>query len=428
MIYASTFLSHSSADKPLVEAVARELSRLGLIPWLDKNELDPGLSLGQALREAIRRQATVTVFLSPSAVASRWVDDELAVAIKVEKESGRSGKIMPVYIGDPLSLVSSHILLRNDWMNPDGDRVDRLGIVACGNQSDTLQQAQQIAIGLAQRVYRELRMDEQREVVIYLDQRGAGLRRGEPTNVPDPVRDLDAVGLVYRPDLGLRTQEETLYGDEWKSIRQAIESSLSFALGTPRWTSPKNIRVFGHAQLGLAYLLGRYFNRNTTAHLFCSNIDGRVFNNQHQAMFTSLEGGNSHCETSHPSIPSLPQRSEQASISLLLSTPAYVTPVLQYLSAQQGAPPLVWVQSQLFTANDQVMQYIADVVALLIRLREEHLVRRVDLYCGLPFHVVPLLAANLLHVVENVYFMEYRRDLQGKNPAPGDIYKTLCFS
>ena len=37
--FASTFLSHSSTDKPLVEAVAKQLSRRGILVWLDREEL-----------------------------------------------------------------------------------------------------------------------------------------------------------------------------------------------------------------------------------------------------------------------------------------------------------------------------------------------------------------------------------------------------
>ena len=40
MIYASTFLSYSSVDGNIVQLVARELGRRGILPWLDKNELN----------------------------------------------------------------------------------------------------------------------------------------------------------------------------------------------------------------------------------------------------------------------------------------------------------------------------------------------------------------------------------------------------
>jgi translation elongation factor EF-Ts len=128
MIYASTFLSHSSDDKLLVEKVAHELGRRGVIAWLDKNELQSGESLSLALHEAVQRQATVTVFLSEAAIKSRWVEDELAAALQKHDALHESASIIPIYLGDPVSLVSSHPLLRTRWLHPDGNRVDRLGI------------------------------------------------------------------------------------------------------------------------------------------------------------------------------------------------------------------------------------------------------------------------------------------------------------
>ena len=42
MQFASTFLSHASVDKPLVEAVAQRLGRRRVSAWLDKTELTLG--------------------------------------------------------------------------------------------------------------------------------------------------------------------------------------------------------------------------------------------------------------------------------------------------------------------------------------------------------------------------------------------------
>ncbi len=87
--------------------------------------------------------------------------------------------------------------------------------------------------------------------------------------------------------------------------------------------------------------------------------------------------------------------------------------------------PLLWIESNTFSDNSQVMEYIANVVALLLRIRDQHGVRMVNLFCGLPFHMVPLLAANLLHVVENVNFMEYRYDLKGTTSSFGEMYEMV---
>lgn len=426
MTYASTFLSHSSVDKPLVEVVARELGRRGIAAWLDRNELQAGTDLGKALADALRRQATVTVFLSPAALDSPWVDDELAVALKQEEAPGNSGRVIPVYLGDPLALVEPRPLLRSHWLHPDGDRVNRLGIEP-RRDVDLLLMARDIANQVARAIYGMLEIADNPEIIIYVDQRGGGQRRGDPPHLPKPMRALSAPALVFRPDLGFRRPDETLYGDDWQDVRLTMEEALSEALGGARWHTPKKIRILGNAQLGFAFFLGRYFNRNTNADLFCTNLDGRTFSNQGQPRHVPLQGGNPRCETDHPDIPPLPEHAELEAVSLLLSMPPYVAPVRRYLAAHPDAPPLVWVENGIFESSQHVMNYIADVVALLTRLNNENGLSMVHLYCGLPFHVVPLLAANLLNVVQNIIFMEYRRDLQETNPLAGEIYIPLLM-
>jgi hypothetical protein len=208
-----------------------------------------------------------------------------------------------------------------------------------------------------------------------------------------------------------------------------MKSALADALKSPRWPDGKKIHILGSGQLAFPFHLGLYFNRNTTADLFCYNIDGAVFTNQNQDRQIPLRNGNSHCETHYQNQPTLTDDAEFNAISLLLATERYVTAVKRFVESQSETPPLIWIKSGIFSDSLQVMEYIADVVALLDRYRDQHGVRTVYLYCGLPFHMIPLLAANLLHVIENIYFMEYRRDLQGKEAPVHESYaKIMCPS
>ncbi len=142
------------------------------------------------------------------------------------------------------------------------------------------------------------------------------------------------------------------------------------------------------------------------------------------------EGGNPHCEARHPKIPPLSKKPDVDAISLLLCRhdDKYIGDVLRYLAACAPAPPPVWVTHEdLLASSQQVMGYVADVVALLRRLHEESGLRTVHLYTSLPFHAVSLLAANLKYVIDNVILMEYRSDLKGENPPPGEVYSPLRF-
>ncbi len=96
MIFASTFLSHVSKDGKLAEAVAGELGRRGVIAWMDGNELKPGASFPEALKEAVGRQAAVSLFLSRSFLEFPRAEEKLAEILTLEA-SGFRDRIFPIY-------------------------------------------------------------------------------------------------------------------------------------------------------------------------------------------------------------------------------------------------------------------------------------------------------------------------------------------
>jgi hypothetical protein len=427
MIYASTFLSYSSVDSDIVRLVARELGRRGIVPWLDKNELGPGANIMEQLNRAIKNQTTVTLFLSEAALASRWVEDELKAALTLEKESGVEECIFPVFLGNMQLLVESHALLKQRWMHPDGDgRVNRKGIIVDANQ-EPLTVAREIADQLARSIYQLLDIKKKDDLIIYLDQRGSGPRHGEPPDLPENIYSLNSPILVFRTDQGERSPNETLHGEVWQETRDVMAKALAAALGTLRRQSLRKIRLLGNSQLAFPFLIGGHCNRNTNVTLYCYNMDGSIFTNENQEWRTPLRGGNPHCETKHKQISPLSPGIELEAISLLLATENYVPPVLSYIKEMPVEVPLKWVKSGRFQNSEEVMSYIADVVALLENLRCEHRIRKIYLYCGLPFHMVPLLAAKLLHVVDTIVFMEFRRDLQGLNPPINQTYAPLLL-
>ncbi len=89
------FMSHSSADKPFVRQLARDLDLHGVRCWLDEAEIRVGESLIQKIRDAIDDVAYVAVVLSPSSVASPWVRNEVDVAMNQEI-AGHRVKVLPI--------------------------------------------------------------------------------------------------------------------------------------------------------------------------------------------------------------------------------------------------------------------------------------------------------------------------------------------
>ena len=94
------FLSHAGDDKTrVVEPVARALAALGVTPWLDKWEIQPGDSLVRKLfDEGIERASAVAVFLSEHSVDRPWVREELDAAAVQRIQAGT--RLIPVRLDD----------------------------------------------------------------------------------------------------------------------------------------------------------------------------------------------------------------------------------------------------------------------------------------------------------------------------------------
>ena len=70
------FLSHSSADKPAVEELARRLAKEGIQAWLDKWHLIPGDPWQPAIENALAESETCAVFVGPSGFGP-WQNEEM---------------------------------------------------------------------------------------------------------------------------------------------------------------------------------------------------------------------------------------------------------------------------------------------------------------------------------------------------------------
>ena len=82
------FLSHSTADDAPVRQLRQALAELGEEVWIDSRELRGGDLLWPAVAQAIESAAAYAVLVSPAALQSEWVGDELSHALKVQRERG----------------------------------------------------------------------------------------------------------------------------------------------------------------------------------------------------------------------------------------------------------------------------------------------------------------------------------------------------
>jgi hypothetical protein len=83
----SVFLSHASADKPVVRDLHQRLRRDGFEPWLDEEDLLPGQDWEQEIRKTVRRADVVLVCLSHSSITKEgYVQKEIKLALDVADE------------------------------------------------------------------------------------------------------------------------------------------------------------------------------------------------------------------------------------------------------------------------------------------------------------------------------------------------------
>jgi len=116
------FLSHSSADEPAVEDVARRLrNEANLHPFLDSWHLVPGESWIPALERAISTSRSVAVFIGPKGMGA-WHDEEKQLAL-VYSVQRRNLRVIPVLLPGARSQDIEGFLRTKTWVDlaePDG--------------------------------------------------------------------------------------------------------------------------------------------------------------------------------------------------------------------------------------------------------------------------------------------------------------------
>ena len=90
------FLSHNSADKPAVEALAIRLRASGIEPWLDKWNLIPGNPWQEEIEQALSNCKACAVFIGPSGMGP-WQDAETRAAIDRRVSKG-DFRVIPVLL------------------------------------------------------------------------------------------------------------------------------------------------------------------------------------------------------------------------------------------------------------------------------------------------------------------------------------------
>lgn len=78
------FMSHTSADKDIVEAIGSFLTKQGLTVWIDSWRMTAGDSFVSKIGEGIELSDRLVVCLTPTSVESNWVTKEVATGLVME--------------------------------------------------------------------------------------------------------------------------------------------------------------------------------------------------------------------------------------------------------------------------------------------------------------------------------------------------------
>jgi hypothetical protein len=92
------FLSHSSRDKPAVEALARYLREQGIDVWLDKWEISPGDDIIARMNDGLMEADAGLIVFSAQSLESPWVKAEVSSLTYERIKSGQP--LIPVQVGD----------------------------------------------------------------------------------------------------------------------------------------------------------------------------------------------------------------------------------------------------------------------------------------------------------------------------------------
>lgn len=93
------FLSHASGDKPFVDRLAADLAKHSVPVWYDKLDLRIGESVPGKINDGIADSKYFAIVLSPAAIASKWVTEELNAALMKQVANGGTF-LLPILLKD----------------------------------------------------------------------------------------------------------------------------------------------------------------------------------------------------------------------------------------------------------------------------------------------------------------------------------------
>ena len=102
------FLCHSTADKAVVETLAKRLKSEGVKPWLDKWNLVPGEPWQPEIENALRKCRSCAVFIGPAS-SGPWQNEEMRAAIVRRVDNREKFRVIPVLLPKSKGRLSDNL-------------------------------------------------------------------------------------------------------------------------------------------------------------------------------------------------------------------------------------------------------------------------------------------------------------------------------
>jgi hypothetical protein len=107
------FLSHKSADKPMVRQYRDMLKKLGFEPWMDEDDIKVRDKINRSIYKGIKESCVVIFFITANYVDERYLETEIDLAISEATEQGSQFRIITLILGDsPVDIQKIPVLLR----------------------------------------------------------------------------------------------------------------------------------------------------------------------------------------------------------------------------------------------------------------------------------------------------------------------------
>lgn len=118
------FLSHKSADKPLVRQYKQLLADLGFDPWLDEDAMHAGVELERSLLKGFADSCAAVFFVTPNYKDDNYLASEVDYAIQEKRKKGDRFQIITlVFSENGTKGAVPELLRRYVYKEPPSDLV-----------------------------------------------------------------------------------------------------------------------------------------------------------------------------------------------------------------------------------------------------------------------------------------------------------------